>query len=219
MTGHYALEESERPVEYMPIDEDEHGTYLMNSRDLCAIDLLKELHEAGVKSFKVEGRSKSVYYAAVVTRAYRRAIDRMAAGLPLDPALLEEVYSTSNRGFIPGFLKGSPGNAAQKYDDSAAGNCTHRFSGILRSYDAGAKLMKVELRNPIHQGMTLEMIRPDGNEALEDIALFDQDMRPVETAHGGAGHCYIPYDTDPGEFVLFRERYAAPALISGVGSL
>ncbi|KAA3659709.1 MAG: U32 family peptidase, partial [Calditrichaeota bacterium] len=88
LQGDYYLEESERPGEFMQIDEDENGTYLMNARDLCAIEYLQELRDAGIVSFKVEGRSKSVYYAALISRAYRHAIDDLAAGKPFNPAHL-----------------------------------------------------------------------------------------------------------------------------------
>lgn len=151
INGDYYLEETERPGEMMQIDEDENGTYLMNSRDLCAIEYLQELRDAGITSFKVEGRSKSVYYAASTARVYRWAMDDMLAGRPFNPDLMKEVYATSNRGLIAGFLKGNPGHTAQNYEDGRSVATHYRFSGILRGYDAQQGLANIEPRNPIQK--------------------------------------------------------------------
>ena len=117
----FFVKESERPDELFELDEDEHGSYLMNSKDLCAINSLKDLADAGVCSFKVEGRSKSIYYVAMIARAYRQAIDDAAAGKPFNPELMRDVFATSNRGFIEGFLYGNPGVVGQEYSDSNSG--------------------------------------------------------------------------------------------------
>lgn len=202
----YYLEESERPGEYMPIDEDEHGTYLMNARDLCGIEYLKELCEAGVGSFKVEGRSKSVYYVAMITRAYRRAIDDMRDGKPFNEEYLEDIFATSNRGLTVGFLKGNPGYNAQNFEDGRSQNSSYRFSGILIDYDEKNKYMQIETRNPIHKGMVLEIISPQGSKNFEVKMLFNGRMKEVDNVHGGAGHCFIPYPHNPGAFVLLREK-------------
>lgn len=206
LKGDFYLEENERPGEFMQIDEDEYGTYLMNARDLCGIEYLKEIHDAGVMSFKVEGRSKSIYFVAMIARAYRRAIDAMMEGKLFDPKLLEDVYATSNRGLIAGFLKGNPGNTAQSYEDGRSQNSSYRFSGVFRDYDTENKLMKVEMRNPIQKGMMLEMVTGSENHSFEVPTIFDERMQEVEKVHGGAGICYIPYPTQPEEFCLFREK-------------
>lgn len=107
--------EEKRPGEYFPVFEDGKGTYIMNSRDMCMIDHVAELMEAGLDSLKIEGRAKSAYYAAIVTGAYRHAIDAAAKGKPLDPVWREEVEKVSHRHYSTGFYYGYPG---QFYEDA-----------------------------------------------------------------------------------------------------
>jgi putative protease len=206
LQGDYYLEENQRPGELMPIDEDENGTYLMNARDLCGIEYLKELYESGINSFKVEGRSKSVYYAALIAKAYRRAIDDMLAGKKFDPRLFEDIYATSNRGLIAGFLKGNPGYTAQEYEKGRSEYSHYRFSGIVRGFDKARKLMKVEPRNSIRQGMVLEMILPNETKRLRISKIIDDRGEEIPEIHGGLKSCWIPYPENPGEFVLLKER-------------
>jgi len=206
LKGDFYLEEAERPGEFMPIDEDENGTYLMNSRDLCGISYIKELKEAGITSFKVEGRSKSVYYTALIARAYRRTIDDVITGKSFNPDVWNDIYATSNRGLIAGFLKGNPGHTAQSFKDGKSNAMTYRFTGILRGYDAQRRWMKVEARNPIKKGMSLEIILPDKTEVLTVDTLYNEKMQKTEIIHGGTGICWIPFYRNPGEFVLFREK-------------
>ncbi len=205
LEGEYYLEETERPGEFMPIDEDENGTYLMNARDLCAIEYLSELRDAGVNSFKVEGRSKSVYYTAVIARAYRRALDDLYQGNPFHPEHLAEARATANRGFIPGFLLGNPGAAAQKYESGRPEESTHRFAGIVHDYDPDRKQMKVEPRNPIRVGMKLELITPERTISFKVEELYNADYEIINVIHGGLHFCWIPYPENPGPFVLLRE--------------
>ena len=105
----YALMEEKRPGEYFPVFEDEKGSYIMNSRDLCTIDHLPELRDAGVDCLKIEGRAKSAYYAAIVTGAYRHGLDAAAEGVPIDPVWRDEVEHVSHRPYSTGFLFGPPG--------------------------------------------------------------------------------------------------------------
>ena len=106
----YALVEEKRPGEYFPVYEDEKGTYIMNSRDMCMIDHLPDLiRTPGVDSIKIEGRAKSAYYAAIVTGAYRHCIDAVQAGKPLDPIWRNEVEKVSHRHYSTGFFYGQPG--------------------------------------------------------------------------------------------------------------
>ena len=111
----YALVEEKRPGEYFPVYEDEKGTYIMNSRDMCMIDHLPDLIRAGVDSIKIEGRAKSAYYAAIVTGAYRHVLDDVAAGRPVDPVWRDEVEHVSHRHYSTGFFYGQPG---QFYEDA-----------------------------------------------------------------------------------------------------
>lgn len=212
LTDEFYLEESERPGEMMPVDEDEHGTYLMNAKDLCLIEHLKALMEAGVDSFKVEGRSKSVYYVAMIARAYRRAIDDLKAGKALDPACLDEVLSTSSRGLTTGFLNGNPGAAALNYESGLSVSSHYRFTGIVRAYDPAKKLMQIEPRNPIHKGRFYELCFPEKNVPITVEALYDDKQNSVDEIHGGLHFCWIPYPEAPGEFVVLRERILKAAI-------
>ncbi len=104
----YLIEEKERPGSYMPIEEDEHGTYILNSKDLRAIEHVQRLTEIGIDSLKIEGRTKSPYYVARTCQTYRQAIDDAVAGRPLDPALLRELDGLANRGYTGGFYERHP---------------------------------------------------------------------------------------------------------------
>ena len=111
----YALMEEKRPGEYFPIEEDEKGSYILNSRDMCMINHLDDLLDVGLSSLKIEGRAKSAYYAAIVTGAYRHCLDDAAAGRPIDPVWRDEVEHVSHRHYSTGFFYGQPG---QFYEDA-----------------------------------------------------------------------------------------------------
>ena len=202
----FYLEERERPGEMMPIDEDEHGTYLMNSRDLCVIEYLNELQDAGINSFKVEGRTKSPFYAAMIARAYRRAIDDLIAGKPFDPKNLTDVFATSNRSLTTGFLHGNPGASGQKYDSSGSQASSYRFTGIVIDYNETTQMARIDPRNPIHVGKTYELCLPDRDEVFKVTQMFNDFDDPIDQIHGGVRTCWIPYPQNPGEFAILRER-------------
>lgn len=204
----FHLEETQRRGIPFPIEEDEHGTYLMNAKDLCAIRTLGELRAAGIDSFKVEGRSKTTYYVAMITRAYRRAIDDLIAGRPFDEKHVAEILTTSTRGFSEGFLHGDPGSGGLQYDNSNSEYNTARFSGIVRGYDPLKKLLILEPRNPIRVGRSYELCLPLSNEEVLVRELFDDQGYPVPEIHGGLRYCSISFDHDPGMFALLREKIA-----------
>jgi len=201
----FYVKESERPDELFELDEDEHGSYLMNSKDLCAIHCLKDLQEAGVCSFKVEGRSKSVYYVSMIARVYRQAIDDLEAGKPFNPEHMKEIFATSNRGFIEGFLYGNPGAAGQEYFSSNSAYSTYRFIAVAKEFDQEKKRLNLEMRNPMHAGQVLEISLPTGNETFTVKEIFDLKGNPVSQVHGGASHCWISFPKDPGPFAILRE--------------
>lgn len=205
----FYVKEAERPDELFELDEDEHGSYLMNSKDLCAIHCLDELRQAGVCSFKVEGRSKSVYYVAMIARAYRRAMDDLEAGRPFDPEHLKDIFATSNRGFIEGFLHGNPGVAGQEYVTSNSQYSTYRFTAVVKGYDSEKKRLNLEMRNPLKVGQSVEICFPKGNEAFSVADIFDDKGRSVQQVHGGASNCWIDYPKDPGPFAVLREPITA----------
>ena len=152
----YALMEEKRPGEYFPVFEDEKGTYIMNSRDMCMIDHVKELMDAGLDSLKIEGRAKSAYYAAIVTSAYRHAIDAAVAGQPLDPAWRDEVEKVSHRHYSTGFYFGQPG---QFYEDARYIRDWQVCAVVEACTPDG--LATLSLRNKFRTGDTLEVIGPD----------------------------------------------------------
>lgn len=140
-----------------PIAQDERGTYILNSKDLCMIDHLGELADAGVTSFKIEGRMKTAYYTAAVTNAYRRAIDRLEAGLEPDPALKEELAKAANREFTTGFYFG-PVQQGQRYESSKCRQ-SHEFSAVVLS--SNGEYLTLEQRNRFRVGDVLEVLSPE----------------------------------------------------------
>ena len=152
----YALMEEKRPGEYFPIFEDEKGSYILNSRDMCMIDHLGELMDAGVDCIKLEGRAKSAYYAAIVTGAYRHCIDAVSAGLPLDARWRDEVEHVSHRVYSTGFYFGYPG----QYTEDSRYIRQWQIAAIVEDCDANG-LARCSLRNKFHAGDELEAVGPD----------------------------------------------------------
>ena len=152
----YALVEEKRPGEYFPVFEDEKGTYILNSRDMCTIDHLAELQQAGIDCIKIEGRAKSAYYAAIVTGAYRHCIDDVAAGRPLDPVWRDEVEHVSHRVYSTGFYFGHPG----QYTEHSRYIRQWQVCAIVESCDQQGHAL-CSLRNKFRSGDTLEAVGPD----------------------------------------------------------
>jgi len=152
----YALMEEKRPGEYFPVYEDEKGTYILNSRDMCTIDHLKDLMDAGIDCIKIEGRAKSAYYAAIVTGAYRHAIDDIVAGRPVDPVWRDEVDHVSHRIYSTGFYYGFPG----QYTENSRYIREWQICAIVESCDENG-LATCSLRNKFRAGDELELVGPD----------------------------------------------------------
>ena len=152
----YTLMEEKRPGEYFPVFEDEKGTYILNSRDMCTIDHLQELTDAGIDCIKIEGRAKSAYYAAIVTGAYRHVIDDLAAGKPIDPVWRDEVEKVSHRIYSTGFYFGHPG----QYTENSRYIREYQVAAIVESCDENG-LALCSLRNKFSAGDELEVVGPD----------------------------------------------------------
>ena len=152
----YALMEEKRPGEYFPVFEDEKGTYILNSRDMCMIDHLDDLMDAGVDCIKIEGRAKSAYYAAIVTGAYRHVIDDLTAGRPIDPVWRDEVDKVSHRIYSTGFYYGFPG----QYTENSRYLREWQVAAIVESCDENG-LALCSLRNKFCEGTELEAVGPD----------------------------------------------------------
>ncbi len=172
----YALMEEKRPGEYFPVYEDEKGTYIMNSRDMCMIDHIAELMDAGVDCLKIEGRAKSAYYAAIVTGAYRHAIDAVVAGQPLDPVWRDEVEHVSHRHYSTGFFFGLPG---QYYQNSRYIR-QWQVCAIVTECDAEGNAT-LSLRNKFAAGEPVELVGPDF-KPISFPAPMMQDMDGNELA-------------------------------------
>jgi putative protease len=158
----YAVVEEKRPGEYMPIDEDESGTHIFNSRDLRLIEYIPDLVKIGVDSLKIEGRMKSAYYVATVVRAYRQALDLYAQDpenyqLPLD--LLDELEKVSHRPYWAGFFVPT---GAGIYRPSSAYIQTHEVVGVVESYDPASGEAVVGVRNRLPLGAEVEVLQPQG---------------------------------------------------------
>lgn len=192
----YALMEEKRPGEYFPIEEDEQGTYILNSRDMCMIDHLRDLTEAGLSSLKIEGRAKSAYYAAIVTGAYRHGLDAVAAGEEIDPVWRDEVEHVSHRPYSTGFYYGPPG---QYYANSRYVR-EWQVVALVMSCDAEGNAT-LSLRNKFRTGDTVELVGPDlrpfamtvGQMQDESGAVLEEPRTPQMIFHMKLPKAVPPY--------------------------
>ena len=181
----YSLVEEKRPGEYFPIEEDERGTYFFNSKDLCMIEYVKELIEAGVSSFKIEGRVKTPYYVATVVRAYRMAIDeyyRDPENYRFNPIWMEELKKASYRDFTSGFYLDKPNGDSQNYGTSSYIR-NYDFMGLVIKYDSERKMALVDVRNRIFTGDNVEIIGPDCDTIYTTVkSMFNVNMEMIDVA-------------------------------------
>ena len=159
----WLLEERERPGELMPIEEDEHGSYIMNSRDLRAVEHVRRLVDIGVDSLKIEGRTKSAYYVARTAQVYRCAIDDALAGRPFDPRLLGELENLANRGYTDGFYQRHHDADYQNYLRGHSESDKSQYVGDAVAFDATRGLMEIAVKNRFALGDTVECLHPAGN--------------------------------------------------------
>lgn len=187
----FMLEESMRPGEYMSAFEDEHGTYIMNSKDLRAIQHVGRLTEMGVHSLKIEGRTKSFYYCARTAQVYRKAIDDAVAGKPFDASLLTTLESLAHRGYTEGFLRRHVHEDQQNYDYGYSVSERQQFVGELTGVrrDGYAEVL---VKNKFSRGDSLELMTPQGNIQFTLDALRDKHNQPSEVAPGNGHTVYIP---------------------------
>ena len=168
----YALMEEKRPGEYFPVFEDEKGTYIMNSRDMCMIDHLDELCDAGIDCLKIEGRAKSAYYAAIVTGAYRHVLDDVWAGRTPDRIWRDEVEHVSHRHYSTGFYYGQPG----QFTENSRYLREWQICAVVEKCDAEGNAV-LSLRNKFAAGDTVEVVGPD-------LRLFSWQVTPMEDLDG-----------------------------------
>ena len=201
----YLLEESKRPGEFMPIEEDEHGTYVMNSKDLRAIEHIQRLVEIGVDSLKIEGRTKSPYYVARTVQSYRQAIDDAVAGRALDPALVGQLEGLANRGYTSGFYQRHQPQDTQNYLRGYSESGRSQYVGDVLAYDATRGWAQVAVKNRFAVGDRLELIQPAGNVDVAVTHLENAEGQAIEVAPGSGHTVWLPL---PGAAVgAFVARY------------
>ncbi|MFM7785541.1 MAG: tRNA 5-hydroxyuridine modification protein YegQ, partial [Gammaproteobacteria bacterium] len=195
----FLLQEENRPGEYMPAFEDEHGTYIMNSRDLRAIQHVQRLMEIGVDCLKIEGRTKSHYYVARTAQAYRRAIDDAVAGKPFDMGLMDELGKLASRGYTEGFYNRHPSGEYQNYERGISRGDYQQFVGEITGLDAG--WLRISVNNRFAVGDRLELMGTAGNVdfRLEEMRSEDGSGREVAPGNGHVVRIPLPAGASLGE--------------------
>ena len=190
--GYYLMEEK-RPNEFYPIFEDDRGTFILNAKDLCMIDFIDKLAEAGVDSLKIEGRAKSSYYVSVVTNAYRRAVDLFLEApdrfeLPED--IRSEVFKVSHRAYSTGFFFGHPKEG--QYYESSGYIRDWDVVAIVTGYDSERGLLECVQRNKFLKGAELELLEPGGKPVvLKADELYNEELEPIESTNHAAMKFFI----------------------------
>ena len=197
-TQHY-FEETTRPGQFMPVFEDGQGTYVMNAKDLRAVDHVARLVAIGVDSLKIEGRTKSAYYVARTAQVYRRAIDAAAAGEPFDPEWLAELEGLSHRGYTDGFLQRHEPQDLQNYQTGASRSDRALFVAEVVGADPATGLAELAVKNKLAVGDEVEMIAPGGNRRLRIATLEDLEGRPLREAPGGGWRVRTPLPLAPAD--------------------
>jgi len=210
----YALVEEKRPGQYYPIQEDQRGSYILNSRDLCLLEYIPKLIDIGIESFKVEGRMKNHLYVASVASVYRQAIDRYTARREeFAPDELnrwiEELTKTATRPFTNGFIESaiSPGTVPGLIQDIDKEEKYERadFCGIVRSYNSAKNILQVEQRANFGPGDPLQLMVPGGEILPLDLQeLYDEEFNPIDRARHARQTVYIPYLDPLSEYTILR---------------
>ncbi len=205
----YYLMEEKRPGEYMPVYENERGTFIYNSKDLCMIEHIPELIRTGVTSLKIEGRMKSSYYVATVTKAYREAIDAFYAnpdGYSFNTELLDEILKASHREYTTGFYFDKPTAEGQIYHTSSYIR-EYDFIGVVLSFDKATGIAKIEQRNRMFEGDDIEIVSPGRKFFKQKIRnMKNIDNESIEVAPHPQMIVYMPIDEEVQEFTILRRE-------------
>jgi putative protease len=188
----YLIEEGERPGQLMPIMEDEHGTYIMNSKDLRAVEHIERLAKIGVNSLKIEGRTKSAYYVARTAQVYRKAIDDAIANRPFDPALLGQLEGLANRGYTDGFYQRHHSHETQNYLRGHSESNRSQYVGDVTAIDEISGMAEILVKNRFEIGDRLEIIHPSGNQVIELEQMQNIDGLAIHIAPGSGHRVRIP---------------------------
>lgn len=204
----YLLQEEGRPGEFMPAYEDEHGTYIMNSKDLRAVQHVKRLTEMGIHSLKIEGRTKSHFYAARTAQIYRQAIDDAAGKKEFDWQLMDQLEGLAHRGYTEGFYRRHLPAEYQNYESNTSNSGTQQFVGEILEYDPQKGQMFVEVKNKFSVGDSLELMTPKGNKAFRLEHMESTKGEALEIAKGDGWKVWIPApaEVDPEFSVLIRNK-------------
>ncbi|MFD2179513.1 tRNA 5-hydroxyuridine modification protein YegQ [Veronia pacifica] len=189
------LEEGRRPGELMAAYEDEHGTYIMNSKDLRAIQHVERLTKMGVHSLKIEGRTKSFYYCARTAQVYRKAIDDAVAGRPFDESLMGTLESLAHRGYTEGFLRRHTHSEYQNYDYGYSVSDSQQFVGEFTGKRRG-NLAEVEVKNKFVVGDSMELMTPQGNVTFTLEQMENRKSQVIDDAKGNGHFVFIPMPED-----------------------
>jgi len=184
------LRDPKQPDEFVPVYEDEHGTYIMNSRDLRAVQHVGELMRIGVHSLKIEGRTKSPYYVARTAQVYRRAIDDALAGKSFDMQLMDELEALSNRGYTEGFFRRHPPAEYQQYEQGSSLLGTEQLVGEV--IDANDRWLTVDVKNRFSRGDNLMLMTPTGNQHFTLAALENTQGAAIDVAPGNGHIVRVP---------------------------
>ncbi|TCW37294.1 putative protease [Thermohydrogenium kirishiense] len=204
----YYLVEEKRPGQYMSIEEDDRGTYIMNSKDLCMIKYIPDIIKAGVTSLKIEGRNKSSYYVAVVTKAYRKAIDdylEFGDKYVFDESLLEELGKVSNRDFTTGFYFGKPGAESHNYGTSSYIR-NYNIVGMVLDYDEENGFAIVEQRNRFFLGDEVEIMGPHDMFTKVIDRMYDADGNEIKVAPHPQMIVKIPFKRKVEKYYILRKK-------------
>lgn len=203
----FMIEEAKRPGEYMTAFEDEHGTYIMNSKDLRAIAHVERLTQMGVHSLKIEGRTKSFYYCARTAQVYRKAIDDAAAGKPFDTSLLETTEGLAHRGYTEGFLRRHTHDDYQNYEYGYSVSERQQFVGEFTG-ERNGPLAAVAVKNKFSVGDSLELMTPQGNVnfTLEHMENGKGETMPVAPGDGYTVWLPVPDDL-PLQYALLMRNF------------
>jgi putative protease len=176
----------------LPIEEDEHGTYIMNSKDLRAIEHVERLIKMGVDSLKIEGRTKSRYYVARTCQNYRKAIDDALAGRPFDWTLLGDLENLANRGYTDGFYQRHHTAEHQNYKQGYSSSSRSLYVGDIVAYDTEQGWADIEARNKFGVGDRIQVIHPTGNRDLVVETMFNKKGESIQEAPGSGYYVRLP---------------------------
>jgi len=200
----YFLEEEGRKGELLPIIEDENGTYIMNSKDLRAIEHIQRLVDIGVDSLKIEGRTKSHYYVARTAQTYKQAINDAVAGRDFQPELIGVLENLANRGYTDGFYQRHHTHEYQNYITGYSKSHQQQFCGEIKSYDTETGIAEIDVKNKFAVGDKLELILPEGNQDIILESMTDMYDRDMQEALGGGYEVKIPLPAGSSQGLLSR---------------